>query len=152
MDAITYHPIGVVHSPFDRAADVPVDPDEPSDAAGRIDIDEEYAEGLLGLDGFSHVTVLAHLHESHGYSLTVRPSFADGLEVGIFATSGPHRPNPIAQTIVRLQRIEDATLYVEGVDLADGTPVLDLKPFAPKPGALDDLRGGWFEEYLDQEF
>jgi len=152
MEKVTYDPIGEIRSPFEEPSAVPVDPDEPSGAAGRVELDPEFEPGLDGLDGFSHVTILAHLHRSPADTLRAHPPFADGLEVGVFATASPNRPNPIAQTVVRLDSIEGTTLYVEGLDLLDGTPVLDLKPFAPKPSLLDELETGWIGEHLDQEY
>lgn len=149
MEPVTYEPIGEVRSPFDDPGAVPVDPNELGDAVGRVELDAQYEPGLDGLAGFSHVTILAHLHRSPADTLTASPPFAD-VEVGVFATASPNRPNPIAQTVVAPDRIEGATLHVEGLDLIDGTPVLDLKPFAPKPALLDDLRTGWIGEQLDQ--
>jgi len=149
MEPVTYEPIGVVRSPFDDPGGVPVDPDEPTDAAGRVELQAQYESGLDGLEGFSHVTILAHLHRSLADALTANPPFVD-VEVGVFATASPNRPNPIAQTVVELDRIEGSTLFVEGLDLIDGTPVLDLKPFAPKPALLENLRTGWIGEHLDQ--
>jgi len=152
MEKVTYDPIGEIRSPFEDPSAVPVDPDEPSGAAGRVELKAKYEPGLDGLDGFSHVTILAHLHRSPADTLRAHPPFADGLEVGVFATASPNRPNPIAQTAVSIESIEGTTLYVDGLDLLDGTPVLDLKPFAPKPSLLEELETGWIGEHLDQEY
>ncbi|MEF8974877.1 MAG: tRNA (N6-threonylcarbamoyladenosine(37)-N6)-methyltransferase TrmO [Halapricum sp.] len=151
MEPVTYEPIGEVRSPFDDPDEVPVDPDDPNDAAGRIELADQYEAGLDGLDGFSYVTVLAHLHRSPADTLRAHPPFAD-IELGVFATASPNRPNPIAQSIVALDSIEGATLHVEGLDLIDGTPVLDLKPFAPKPALLEGIETGWIGEHLDQDY
>lgn len=150
MEPITYEPIGAVRSPFEDPSDVPTDPNEPSGAAGRVELEPRYEPGLEGIEGFSHVTLLAHLHRSPADALRAHPPFAD-VEVGVFASASPNRPNPIAQTVVRLQAVEGATLRVEGLDLIDGTPVLDIKPFAPKPALLEDLQTGWIGEHLDQD-
>jgi tRNA-Thr(GGU) m(6)t(6)A37 methyltransferase TsaA len=150
---ICYSPIGVVRSPFESPADVPRRDARSPDAAGTVELVEEYADGLAELDGFSHVLVLAHLHRSEGYSLRVNPPVGgETFRPGIFATSGPHRPNPIAASVFRVRDVADATLSVEGVDLVDGTPVLDIKPWAPKEDHFEAFRGGWFETHLGQDF
>ncbi|MFB6094550.1 MAG: tRNA (N6-threonylcarbamoyladenosine(37)-N6)-methyltransferase TrmO [Halanaeroarchaeum sp.] len=144
MDTISYEPIGTVSSPFDAPEAVPRPADETVDATGEIVLRERFAPGLAGLSAFSHATVLAHLHEASEGRLTVSP---EGVEerLGIFATSGPSRPNPIAETVVEIDGVEDGTLSVSGIDLIDGTPVLDLRPFAPKDDHLAGLERGWME-------
>ena len=97
-----------------------------------VEILPEYEEGLRGLEEFSHIIILAYLHKFRNRPLVVRPKRVEGApEVGVFATDSPDRPNPIAMSIVRLLRREGRTLYVDGVDLFDGTPVLDIKGFSP---------------------
>lgn len=150
MEPILYHPIGVVRSPFDTPGDVPVEPTQSVDAAGRIELDEEYREGLTSLGGFSHIAVLAHLHLVDGYTLRTSPPFVDGIRPGVFATRGPRRPNPIGLTVVCLTGITGVVLHVEGIDLVDGTPVLDIKPHYPKPDEIHGLRGGWIEKQLER--
>lgn len=147
---IVYHPIGIVRSPFESPDDVPVEPNRSLETAGTIEIYEEYEEGLTGLDGFSHIVVVAHLHLIDEYTLCTSPPFVEGFQPGIFATRGPRRPNPIGITIVRLITVDSVVLNVAGLDFVDGTPVLDIKPFYPKPDEWADLRGGWIEEHLDQ--
>ena len=98
-----------------------------------VEILPEYEEGLRGLEEFSHIIILAYLHKFRSRPLVVRPKQVEGaLEVGVFATDSPDRPSPIAVSIVRLLRREGRTLHVDGVDLFDGTPVLDIKGFSPK--------------------
>jgi tRNA-Thr(GGU) m(6)t(6)A37 methyltransferase TsaA len=150
MDPVVYHPIGVVRSPFDTPEDVPLKPSRSVDAAGQIELEAEYQDGLALLDGFSHIVIVAHLHLIEGYTLRTAPPFVEGVRPGIFATRGPKRPNPIGLTVVRLIDITDAVLHVEGLDLVDGTPVLDLKPHYPKPDEYRGLRGGWIEDNLEQ--
>ena len=143
MDDITYTPIGRVHSPFDTPKDVvhkAVDETE-----GRIVLDDAYEPGLDDLDGFSHVVVLAHLDGVDEYHLTARPPHVDDLDVGVFAARSPFRPNPIAQTVVELTGREGATLHVRGLDLVDGTPVLDLKPYVSAVDESEVLLG-WLED------
>lgn len=150
MDDITYRPIGTVRSPYENPEDVPLSPDTAADATGTVEIDEQYAAGLVGLDGFSHVVLLTHLHRVDDYVLRTDPPFAEGARPGIFATRGPRRPNPIGLSIVRLRDVDGTVLHVEGVDLVDGTPLLDIKPFAPKPGEAEDVERGWIDEHLEQ--
>jgi tRNA-Thr(GGU) m(6)t(6)A37 methyltransferase TsaA len=98
-----------------------------------VEILPEYHDGLRGLDEFTHIILIAYLHKSRGRPLIVRPKrVADAPEVGVFATDSPDRPNPIAVSIVRLLRREGPLLYVDGVDLFSGTPVLDIKGFSPR--------------------
>ncbi|MEM1598300.1 MAG: tRNA (N6-threonylcarbamoyladenosine(37)-N6)-methyltransferase TrmO [Pyrobaculum sp.] len=113
---------------------------------GFIEVLPQYAEGLRGLEEFSHVVVLAYLHKHRGRPLLVRPKRVENApEVGVFATDSPDRPNPIALTVVRLLRVEGARLYVDGLDLFDGTPVLDLKGFSPRRCPAD-ARAPWWAD------
>jgi len=142
--AISHTPIGRVRSSFDSPADVTHDAVD--EATGRIVLEDEYEDGLDGLGEFSHVVVLAHLDGVEGYHLTSRPPHVDGVEVGVFATRSPHRPNPIAQTVVELVDRDGATLSVRGLDLVDGTPVLDVKPYVPTVDDESDLSLGWLDQ------
>ncbi|WIV68223.1 tRNA (N6-threonylcarbamoyladenosine(37)-N6)-methyltransferase TrmO [Natrialbaceae archaeon AArc-T1-2] len=139
---ISYTPIGHVRSPHDTPADVAHD--EVAETAGEIVLEEAYERGLEGLEEFSHVVVLAHLDEIDESRLTARPPHVDDLEVGVFATRSPHRPTPIAQTVVEVCAVDDTTLQVRGLDLVDGTPVLDLKPHVRS--VEGDLEVGWLED------
>ena len=138
---VTYTPIGHVRSPHDSPADVTRE--NARETAGEIVLEDAYEAGLEGLEEFSHVVVFAHLDEVEEPRLTSRPPHAEDLEVGVFATCSPHRPNPLAQTVLEVRGIEGTTLQVRGLDLLDGTPVLDLKPYVP---AVDgDLEFGWLD-------
>jgi len=143
MDDVSYTPIGRVRSPFETAGDVVHEAADETE--GRIVLDEAYERGLDDLDGFSHVVVLAHLDGVDEYRLTAQPPHVDDLDVGVFAARSPFRPNPIAQTVVELTGRAGTTLHVCGLDLADGTPVLDLKPYVP---TVDDseVSLGWLEK------
>ena len=143
MDDVSYTPIGRVRSPFETPGDVVHEAVDETE--GRIVLDEAYERGLNDLDGFSHVVVLAHLDGVDEYRLTAQPSHVDDLDVGVFAARSPFRPNPIAQTVVELTGRAGTTLHVCGLDLADGTPVLDLKPYVP---TVDDseVSLGWLEK------
>jgi tRNA-Thr(GGU) m(6)t(6)A37 methyltransferase TsaA len=137
----------VVESPFESPEDVPRPGTEQVSASGTLVIDPEYEPGLAGLEGFSHVIVLSHLHEVGAVRLQVRPM--GGEPVGIFATSGPPRPNPIGHSVVRLDGISGTRLSVSNLDLIDGTPILDLKPYAPKGPPIEDLEIGWMGDLAE---
>jgi len=142
---ISYQPIGVVHSPFTLAKGVPIQPSRAKGVQGTIEIIPAYHQALDDLDGFSHIIVLAHLHRAKPYRLKVIP-YLDTKPRGLFATRSPSRPNPIGLSVVRLLGIEGGVLAIEGVDLLDGTPVLDLKPYVGEFDLRKAARFGWLEE------
>ena len=144
MEPVTYEPIGVVESPFSNPEEVPRPSEEFVDAAGTVHLEPEYEPGLKGLEEFSHVVLVSHLHRVTETRLRVTPMASRG-EVGIFATSGPVRPNPIGTSIVELKGISGTELSVSNLDLVDGTPILDIKPYAPKMTDLDELETGWMQ-------
>jgi tRNA-Thr(GGU) m(6)t(6)A37 methyltransferase TsaA len=148
---IIFRPIGIIHTPFAEHKDAPIQPRRGKGIKGTIDIFPEYTEGLADLDGFSHIYLIFHLHRSEGFKLRVVP-YLDDNERGVFATRAPRRPNAIGLSIVRLDRIEGSTLYIEDVDMLDGTPLLDIKPFVHRFDEPDDIRIGWLEgkaEHVD---
>ena len=114
---------------------------------GRIELDPEFTEGLADLDGFSHLILVYHLHLVTAARLTVTP-FLDDRPHGIFATRSPARPNPIGLSTVRLVAINGSTIEVEDVDMVDGTPLLDIKPYVPAFDERHDVRVGWFTDRL----
>jgi tRNA-Thr(GGU) m(6)t(6)A37 methyltransferase TsaA len=143
METVRYTPIGIVRSPFTTLAGMPIQTVAARGVEATIEIEPAYAQGLKDLDGFSYLLILAHLHLMQGYHLEVTP-FMDTQSHGVFATRSPRRPNPIGLSIVRLVRVDGRMLHIEEVDLVDGTPVLDIKPYVP---TLDDRpaeRTGWF--------
>jgi tRNA-Thr(GGU) m(6)t(6)A37 methyltransferase TsaA len=148
-DIITYKPIGIIHTPFTEHKGTPIQPRRGRGIQGTIEIFPQYAEGLADLDGFSHIYLIFHLHRSEGFNLRVIP-FLDDTERGVFATRAPRRPNAIGLSIVRLNRVEGATLYIEDVDILDGTPLLDIKPFVRRFDEPDEIRIGWLEGKSDR--
>jgi tRNA-Thr(GGU) m(6)t(6)A37 methyltransferase TsaA len=142
VDKFSYHPIGIIHSPFKRLKGTPIQPIAAIGERAEVKIFPEYVEGLQDLDGFSHIILLYHCHFSQTYKLKVKP-FLDDVEHGLFATRAPARPNPIGMSLVRLSRIEKATIYVQDVDIIDQTPLLDIKPFVPDFDMRKAARTGW---------
>lgn len=142
MDEIEYKPIGVIHSPFKEPKGVPIQPIGRRDIKGTVKVSPEYEAGLRDLGGFSHVILIYHLHLSEGYELEVIP-FLDDVRRGLFATRAPRRPNPIGISVVRLEKVEGSTLHISDLDIVDGTPLLDIKPYIPKFEAGEAVRIGW---------
>lgn len=141
---ITFSPIGVIHTPFQDPQDMPIQPAGGMNVQGRVEVFPKFQNGLADLDGFSHVILLFHLHQSRGFQLQVVP-FMDDQPRGVFATRAPRRPNPIGLSVVQLMRIESGTLIIRGVDMLDGTPLLDIKPFVPDFDSHAEIRTGWLE-------
>lgn len=139
-----FQPIGLIRTPFIRKDQVPIQPYR-SHATGRVELSPEYEAGLEDLDGFSHVFLLYFFHQAEpGYDLAVTP-FLDDKPKGLFATRYPRRPNPIGLSVVRLLRREGSVLHVEGIDVLDGTPLLDVKPYVPSFDAYPEARMGWLQ-------
>jgi tRNA-Thr(GGU) m(6)t(6)A37 methyltransferase TsaA len=136
-------PIGVIHSPFTDKKQTPIQPTR-SQALGQVEVYPEFAEGLQDVEGLSHVILLYVFHCSSGYTLRVKPFLDDALH-GLFATRYPCRPNPIGLSIVRLIARHVNVLEIEGVDVLDGTPLLDIKPYMPDFDARENVRVGWYE-------
>jgi tRNA-Thr(GGU) m(6)t(6)A37 methyltransferase TsaA len=142
---VQYRPIGVIHTPFRKIEGMPIQPSGAAGILGTVDVYSEYAEGLRDLDGFSHIILIYHFHESSGFKLIVTP-FLDSEPRGLFATRAPKRPNPIGISAVRLLQIKGSTLHVQGVDILDGTPLLDIKPYVPEFDRQPRFRLGWLEK------
>ncbi|HCJ10883.1 MAG TPA: tRNA (N6-threonylcarbamoyladenosine(37)-N6)-methyltransferase TrmO [Clostridiales bacterium] len=141
---IELEPIGVIHTPFTDLEGMPIQPAGAAGVRGRVEVFEEYRAGLKDLDGFSHIILLYYFHRSRGYELEVVP-FMDSEPRGLFATRAPRRPNPIGLSVVQLDGVEDGVLLVQNVDILDGTPLLDIKPYVPEFDQPDRVRTGWLE-------
>ena len=146
--AFRFQAIGVIRSPYSDPAQTPIQPVFAPGVAGRVELFPEYSDALKDLDGFSYVHLIYVLHLACTAKLRVKP-FLHDVEHGIFATRSPTRPNPIGMSIVRLVRIEDTVLHVEDMDIVDGTPLLDIKPYAPRFDVRDGARSGWMDEVAD---
>ena len=134
--------IGVIHSPHKQPAGVPVQAALAAGVTGTVEVFPEYAAGLRDLDGFERIWLLYWFDRVKAAEMTVKP-YLDTAERGLFATRAPSRPNPIGLSAVRLMRLEGNTLYVDGVDILDGTPLLDIKPYVPRFDAFEAQRIGW---------
>lgn len=139
---IEYRPIGVIHSPFEDLDGMPIQPSAAEGVQGTVEVFAEFEEGLNDVDGFSHLILLYHFHRSAGFALLVTP-FLDVRPRGVFATRAPRRPNPIGLSVVRLIRRDKLTLHVQNVDVLNGTPLLDIKPYVPEFDQYPASRVGW---------
>jgi tRNA-Thr(GGU) m(6)t(6)A37 methyltransferase TsaA len=147
--SLRYTPIGVIRSPFAAPEGMPIQTIAAQGVAGSIELDPLYREGLQDIKGFSHLILIYHSHPIQGSSLTVTP-FLDDQPHGIFATRAPKRPNPIGLSIVQLMRVDATTLYIQDVDVVDGTPLLDMKPYVPAFDVREGVSIGWFAKNVDQ--
>jgi len=144
-NALHLEPIGVIRTPFASLAGMPIQPGGARQVIGQVELRPELAPGLADLTGFSHVYLLYGFHKSEGYQLTVTP-YLDDTPRGLFATRAPKRPNPIGLSLVAVVSVADNILTVRGIDVLDGTPLLDIKPYAPAFDAPDGpVRSGWLE-------
>jgi tRNA-Thr(GGU) m(6)t(6)A37 methyltransferase TsaA len=143
-ETIAYEVIGVIRSPWTTFEGMPLQSVAAPDVHGQIEIHPSFVPGLADLQDFSHLHVVAHLHRGAPGGLTVVP-FLDDTPRGIFATRSPRHPNPIGLSVVRLLAVRGATLEIVGVDLIDGTPVLDIKPYVPAFDTVAAERTGWLE-------
>lgn len=141
---VCYDPIGIVHTDFRDPRATPIQ-GMYSHAKGTIEIYPGYEEGLTDLDGFSHLFLIYHFHRAGSPRLLVRP-FLDHRERGIFATRHHDRPNPIGLSIVQLVSIEGNALLVRDIDILDGTPLLDIKPYVRQFDIREDIRCGWIDK------
>jgi tRNA-Thr(GGU) m(6)t(6)A37 methyltransferase TsaA len=143
-DEFLFRPIGRVRSPFIEQAGTPIQPAFAEGVEGVIEVDPEYAPALTGLDGFDRIWVLYAFDRADGYEPLVVP-YRDDQQHGLFATRAPRRPNPIGMSVLRLLAVEGWMLRVADVDVLDGTPVLDIKPYVPEYDAFPGSRAGWLQ-------
>jgi tRNA-Thr(GGU) m(6)t(6)A37 methyltransferase TsaA len=141
----TAQPIGFIHSPYQETSAIPKGLGAKHDAEGAIELLREYEPGLADIQGFSHLYVLWEFDHADGFDLVARPPSDEDRPHGVFSTRSPRRPNPIGLTVVELLGREGASLRVRGVDMLDGTPVLDIKPYLSSVPA-EKLKRGWLEE------
>lgn len=147
---ISFSPIGIIHSEHTVAEKTPIQPIYAQACVGQIDVFTEYADGLDDLDTFSHIYLIYHLDRVNEVRLKTKPFLKD-TEHGIFATRAPWRPNPIGMSIVRLIRREGNVLHIEGADILDGTPLLDIKPYTTRFDCIQTDRNGWHDEVSEHD-
>ncbi|MBN2541627.1 tRNA (N6-threonylcarbamoyladenosine(37)-N6)-methyltransferase TrmO [bacterium] len=147
MDQIIMHPIGLIHSPYKEPKDIPIQGRFKSNATATLILGDEYAPGLKDLDGFSHAVIIYYFHRSQRESITGRP-YLENDEHGIFAIRSPHRPNHIGFSIVKIINIQDNSIVFSEVDMLDGTPVLDIKPYIAYFDSREEVKCGWLEKHF----
>jgi tRNA-Thr(GGU) m(6)t(6)A37 methyltransferase TsaA len=148
MQEIILKPIGVIHTPFKEPVGIPIQSIGGKGISGTIELEQKYIPALKDLDGFSHIILIYYFHRSKGYSLIVKP-FMDDNQHGLFSTRAPKRPNPIGMSIVKLIKIEEEILHIEDLDILDGTPLLDIKPYVPKVDSISTNKIGWLTAKVD---
>jgi len=149
MNEIKYLQIGIIHSPFKEPKGTPIQPRAAQGIDGTVEVFQEYTEGLKDLEGFSHVVLVYHFHLSKESSLKVKP-FMDDQTHGVFSTRAPTRPNPIGISVVQLVKIERNILLVQDLDIVDGTPLLDIKPYIPEFDVRNVNKKGWLEKNVSK--
>ena len=145
MSSITFSPIGIIHSPFKEPGGTPLQTVAGKGIEGSVEVFHEYLEGLADLEGFSHIMLVYHFHLSRGTPLKVKP-FLDNRVRGVFSTRSPNRPNPIGISVVQLVKIEGNMLHVKDLDIVDGSPLLDIKPYVPEIDVREAGKIGWLEK------
>lgn len=144
--SIAMQPIGIVHSPYKEAKGTPIQGVFDKNAEAWVELRDEYVKGLQDLDGFSHAILLYHFHLSDRVEIVGKP-YLENEEHGIFAMRSPHRPNHIGLSVVRIKRIEGNRLFFGEVDVLDGTPALDIKPYVKQFDCRNDAVSGWIEKH-----
>lgn len=144
MGDIVFHPIGIIHSAFKQQEGTPVQSAFADEATGWLEVFPDYVLALQDLPEFERVWVLYHLDRTADFKPLITP-YLDKHQHGLFATRSPARPNPIGMSVLRLLSIEGARIEVSGMDILDGTPLLDIKPYVPEFDAFNPSRAGWFD-------
>jgi len=147
MKPILIHPIGIIHSPYKSPADMPIQGTFKGEVEGWIELKKEYTAGLKDLDQFSHAILLYHFHKSHTEDVEGKP-FLENRKHGIFAIRSPHRPNHIGFSIVSIKKIVGNQIHFGEVDVLDGTPLLDIKPYIKYFDKRDDVVCGWVDKHF----
>ncbi len=148
MNEIIIKPIGIIRTPHTDIKNMPIQPIAAEGIKGYIELLPEYTAGLKDIEGFSHITLIYHFHKIDGHKLVVVP-FMDTEERGIFACKAPKRPNGIGLSTVKLIGVEDNIVLIEQVDMLDGTPLIDIKPFYPRYDNRFEVKIGWLEKNKD---
>jgi tRNA-Thr(GGU) m(6)t(6)A37 methyltransferase TsaA len=149
MKSIFMKALGTIHTPFDKLEDMPIQPKGAAEVIGTIELEEQYTEGLADLNGFSHIYLLYEFHMAQRTALTVTP-FMDTTPRGVFATRSPLRPNHLGISIVKLIGVEKNIVTVQGIDILNGSPLLDIKPYIAAFDAVQQSQSGWMKGSEDE--
>jgi tRNA (adenine37-N6)-methyltransferase len=141
--------IGIIHSPFTELQNMPIQPAGAPDTEGEVEVYGDYAEGLRDLDKFSHIYLIYYFHKAPRTELQVVP-FMDTEKRGVFSTRSPLRPSHIGMSIVNLISVDGNRLKIRGIDILDGTPLIDIKPFIPQFDCIQDAKSGWMRHSVDE--
>ena len=144
---ITMKPIGTIHSPYKQFKDMPIQGKFKPGVDAWVELKEEYSAGLRDLDGFSHAIIIYYFHKSEKIEIEGKPFLEDNKH-GIFAIRSPHRPNHIGLSVVKIEKIKDNKLHFSEVDVLDGTPVLDIKPYVKQFDIRDSAISGWLDKHF----
>ncbi len=144
MDEVIYKPIGIIHTPYTRKEDTPIQGCFSPDGQGYVELYPEYVAGLKDIEGFSHLILIYHFHKSEGFQLLTKP-FLDNEKRGIFSIRYFARPNPIGLSVVKLLKVHDNILEISEVDMLDATPLLDIKPYVPQFDIRENIKDGWYQ-------
>jgi tRNA-Thr(GGU) m(6)t(6)A37 methyltransferase TsaA len=147
MNEIIMHQIGIIHSPYKKPRDIPIQGTFKGQVQAWVELKQKYAGGLKDLDEFSHAIILYYFHKSQREDIESRP-FLEQNKHGIFAIRSPHRPNHIGFSIVKIKKIESNRMYFTEVDVLDQTPVLDIKPYVKYFDSRDDVTCGWLDKHF----
>jgi len=142
---IEYKPIGIVRTPFKELKGIPNQPSKSNGVNGIVEVHPQFQEGLKDLDGFSNIILLCHFHKITEFKLSVVPSEETELR-GLFATRSPRRPNPIGFSVVQLNDVQENKIMVSDLDILDGTPVLDIKPYFREFDSSKEIKTGWISK------
>ncbi len=147
LTPIVLNPMGIIHTPYDEPKEIPIQGIFKSDVEGWVELEEKYQPGLKDLEGFSHAILIYYFHRSNEERLEGRPFLEDEIH-GIFAIRSPHRPNHLGLSIVKINKIVDNRLYFSEVDMLDGTPLLDIKPYFKYFDCRENVISGWMEKHF----
>lgn len=147
MDNIIIHPIGIIHTPYKESKNIPIQGTFKENIEAYAVLEKKYKPGLKDLDGFSHAILIYYFHKTKKENIESAPYLEDEKH-GIFAIRGPHRPNHIGFSIVKIIRIEENRLYFREVDMLDGSPLLDIKPYIKYFDSRENSKSGWIEKHF----
>ena len=144
---IEFYPIGIIETPYDESINIPIQGSFDKETKGCVNLYQEFQEGLKDLDGFTHAYLIYFFHKAHKTTLVGKP-FLEDADHGVFAIRSHFRPNKIGFTLVRIERMVENRLYFTGVDMLNGSPVLDIKPFVNEFDRVENAVSGWTEKHF----